>query len=269
MFFKKHNIPQPEFLEIKDISEIKNHIPCVQKIKKGGYDGRGVVVIKSEEDLNKALKEEFYIESLVDIEKEIAVIVVRNINGDIRVYPVVEMVFNPEGNLLEYLLVPANIDEKHYKLAQEISISAIEALEGVGVFGVELFLTKDGKILLNEIAPRVHNSGHYTIEACETSQFEQLARVLTNLPLGLTNQYLPAVMINLLGEKGYKGKPIYENLDKVLAIDGVYVHIYGKLETFPLRKMGHITIIDHDKNRLIEKAKVVKDLIKVKGEVEI
>jgi 5-(carboxyamino)imidazole ribonucleotide synthase len=269
MFFKKHNIPQPEFLEIKDILEIKNHIPCVQKIKKGGYDGRGVVVIKSEEGLNKALKEESYIESLVDIEKEIAVIVVRNINGDIRVYPVVEMVFNPEGNLLEYLLVPANIDEKHYKLAQEISISAIEALEGVGVFGVELFLTKDGKILLNEIAPRVHNSGHYTIEACETSQFEQLVRVLTNLPLGLTNQYLPAVMINLLGEKGYKGKPIYENLDKVLAIDGVYVHIYGKLETFPLRKMGHITIIDHDKNRLIEKAKVVKDLIKVKGEVQI
>jgi len=179
------------------------------------------------------------------------------------------MIFNTEGNLIDYLLVPADIDEKLHKLAQEISISTVECLEGVGVFGVEMFLTKKGDIMLNEVAPRVHNSGHHTIEACETSQFEQLVRVLTNLPLGSTYQYIPAVLINLIGEKGYKGKPFYENLDKVLEIDGVFVHIYGKKETFPFRKMGHITILDKDKNLLVEKAKLIKSLIKVKGEVKI
>jgi len=268
-FFKKKNIPVPDFFELNSPDEIKKYIPCVQKTKKGGYDGRGVVVIKSEKDIDRLLSEDSYIESLVNIEKELAVVVVRDISGNIKVYPAVEMIFNPEGNLLDYLLVPANIDEKSHKLAQEISISAVESLDGVGVFGVELFLTKKGEILLNEVAPRVHNSGHHTIEACETSQFEQLVRVLTNLPLGSTYQYFPAVLINLLGEKGYKGKPLYENLDKVLAIDGVYVHIYGKKETFPFRKMGHITILDKDRNRLIEKAQLVKSLIKVKGEVMI
>lgn len=268
-FFKKHNIPMPNFYPVDSVEKIKEFIPCVQKAKTGGYDGRGVFILKNLEDIDKAIKEDFYIEELIDIEKELAVIVARNINGDIKVYPVASMVFNKEGNLLDYLISPADIDESLSKLAQDIAISAVEALDGVGVFGVEMFLTKKGDILLNEIAPRVHNSGHYTIEACETSQFEQLIRVLTNLPLGSTYQYLPAITLNLLGEKGYKGKPIYENLDKILEIEGVYVHIYGKTETFPLRKMGHITILDKDKERLIEKANYVKNLIKVKGEITI
>ncbi len=268
-FFKKHGIPMPNFYEAKSIEEIENFIPCVQKAKTGGYDGRGVFIIKNKKDIDKALKEDFYIEDLVDIEKELAVVVARNINGDIKVYPVASMVFNKEGNLLDYLISPADIDESLSKMAQEIAVSAVEALNGVGVFGVEMFLTTKGDILLNEIAPRVHNSGHYTIEACETNQFEQLIRVLTNLPLGSTYQYLPAITLNLLGEKGFKGKPIYENLDKILEIEGVYVHIYGKTETFPLRKMGHITILDENRERLIEKANYVKNLIKVKGEYVI
>lgn len=268
-FFKKHSIPMPNFYHVDSIEKVKEFIPCVQKAKTGGYDGRGVFIIRSLEDIDKSIKEDFYIEELIDIEKELAAIVARNINGDIKVYPVASMVFNKEGNLLDYLISPADIDESLSKLAQDIAISAVEALDGVGVFGVEMFLTKKGDILLNEIAPRVHNSGHYTIEACETSQFEQLIRVLTNLPLGSTYQYLPAITLNLLGEKGFKGKPIYENLDRILEIEGVYVHIYGKVETFPLRKMGHITILDENKERLIQKANYVKNLIKVKGEVVI
>jgi 5-(carboxyamino)imidazole ribonucleotide synthase len=268
-FFQKFNIPMPTFKDIEDVDKLNECIPCVQKAKVGGYDGRGVVVIKNQEDLKKAIKDPSYIEEMVDIEKELAVIVVRNVKGDIKVYPVVEMVFNPDGNLLDYLISPADIDDFTRKEAQSIAISAVESLNGVGVFGVELFLDKKGRVLLNEVAPRTHNSGHYTIEACETSQFEQLVRVLTNLPLGSTYQYLPASTLNLLGESGYKGKPIYENLDKVLSIDGVYVHIYGKKETFPLRKMGHITIIDTNRERLIEKTIKVKNLIKVKGEIKI
>ena len=268
-FFQKFNIPMPKFKEIKSIQELKDCIPCVQKAKVGGYDGRGVVVLKKEEDLEKAINQPSYVEEIVDIEKELAVIVVRNTSGDVKVYPVVEMVFNPDGNLLDYLISPADVDEFTFKEAQNIAITAVESLNGVGVFGVELFLDKKGRVLLNEVAPRTHNSGHYTIESCETSQFEQLVRVLTNLPLGSTYQYLPASTINILGEFGYKGKPIYENLDKVLSIDGVYVHIYGKRETFPLRKMGHITILDSNRDRLLEKTIKVKNLIKVKGEVKI
>ncbi|PMP76992.1 MAG: 5-(carboxyamino)imidazole ribonucleotide synthase [Sulfurihydrogenibium sp.] len=268
-FFQKFGIPMPSFKEIDSLDSLKDCIPCVQKAKVGGYDGRGVVVIKTEDDLKKAIKEPSYVEELVEIEKELAVIVVRNIDGNIKVYPVVEMVFNPDGNLLDYLIAPANVDDFTTKEVQRIAVSAVEALNGIGVFGVELFLDKKGRVLLNEIAPRTHNSGHYTIEACETSQFEQLVRVLTNLPLGSTYQYLPAATLNLLGEVGYKGKPVYENLDKVLSIEGVYVHIYGKKETFPLRKMGHITIIDSNKDRLLEKVVKVKNLIKVKGEVKI
>lgn len=267
-FFQQRGIPVPYFKEIEDISELKDYIPCVQKAKRGGYDGRGVVLIKSEEDLQKAIKEPSYVEEYVEIEKEVGVIVARDRRKNIKVYPVVEMVFKTDGNLLDYLKSPADLDEETQKQAQQVAISAVEAIDGVGVFGVELFLDKRGRIILNEIAPRVHNSGHHTIEACETSQFEQLVRILTGLPLGSTYQYIPAVMINLLGEEGYRGKPIYENLDKVMEIDGVYVHIYGKRQTFPQRKMGHITILDFNKERLAEKMLKVRNLIKVKGEIK-
>lgn len=267
-FFQKRGIPVPVFKELEDYRELKGCIPCVQKVKRGGYDGRGVVLIKSEKDLVKAIKEPSYVEEYVNIEKELGVIVVRDRNGNVKVYPVVEMVFKQEGNLLDYLKVPADLEDEKVKEAQDIAVSAVEVLGGVGVFGVELFLDKRDRILLNEIAPRVHNSGHYTIEACETSQFEQMVRVLAGLPLGSTYQYIPAVMINLLGEPGYRGKVVYENLDRVMEIDGVYVHIYGKRETFPYRKMGHITILDFNKSRLLEKMAKVRSLIIVKGEMK-
>ncbi|MCX7760339.1 MAG: 5-(carboxyamino)imidazole ribonucleotide synthase [Hydrogenothermaceae bacterium] len=267
-FFKSKGIPVPNFWEVDDVSEIANFIPCVQKAKVGGYDGRGVVIIKSKEDLNKVINTPSYIEEYVDVQQELGIIVARDKNKNIKVYPVSQMVFNPDGNLLDYLKVPADIDEDTYKEAQNIAISAIEALDGVGVFGVELFLDSKGRILLNEVAPRTHNSGHYTIEACETSQFEQLVRILSGLPMGSTYQYIPAITLNLLGEPGYRGKPIYENLDKVMEIDGVYVHIYGKKNTFPLRKMGHITILDFNKERLLQKMTKVKTLLKVKGDIK-
>lgn len=267
-FFLNKGIPVPKFWEVENYLQIRRFIPCVQKVKIGGYDGRGVVLLKSEEDLENVIQEPSYIEEYVDIEKELGIIVVRDRKRNVKVYTVVEMFFRPEGNLLDYLKAPADLDNQTQEDVKDIAISAVESLDGVGVFGVELFLDKKGRILLNEIAPRVHNSGHYTIEACETSQFEQLVRVLTGLPLGSTYQYIPAITINLLGELGYKGKPIYENLDKVMEIDGVYVHIYGKKQTFPLRKMGHITILDFNKSRLLEKMAKVRSLIKVKGEVK-
>ncbi len=268
-FFNKKGIPVPFFKEINTIDEIKEHIPVVQKVRFGGYDGRGVIVIKDEKDLEKAVDKPSYIEELIDIEKELAVMVVRDSHGNIKTYPVVEMVFNPEGNLLDYLISPSDLEEKYIKEAKEVAKSAVDALDGVGVFGVELFLDKKGRILLNEIAPRPHNSGHYTIESCETSQFEQHVRIAANLPLGSTYQMIPAVTINLLGESGYKGNPVYEGLENVMKIDGVYVHIYGKKNTFPLRKMGHVTVIDKDKNKAIEKAKFVKQNLKVKGDEKI
>ncbi|MGB9621427.1 MAG: 5-(carboxyamino)imidazole ribonucleotide synthase [Brevinematia bacterium] len=264
-FLKKHNLPTPNFKEINNIEDITT-FPCVQKSRKGGYDGRGVFLIKTKEDLKNAITSPSYIEELVNIEKELAVIVARNKKGEITVFPVVEMVFNPKGNILDMLIAPAQIDGKIQEQIKEISIETIKAFEGIGIFGIEFFLSKEGEILINEIAPRPHNSGHYTIEACTTNQFEQHVRSILNLPLGTTDLLIPAVMINLLGEENYYGTPIYEGFEEILAIPGTYAHIYGKKETFPLRKMGHITIIDKDLEKAIEKARFVKTKIKVKGE---
>jgi len=264
-FLSKHSLPTPNFKEINSVEDI-DIFPCVQKARRGGYDGRGTYVIKTKEDLTNAIKSPSYIEEFVEIDKELAVMVARNGRGDVSVFPVVEMVFDSRANILDFLLAPARISEKVEKEIKEISIETIKALEGVGVFGIEFFLTKRGDVLINEIAPRPHNSGHYTIEACMTSQFEQHIRAILGLPLGSTELLIPSVMINLLGEEGYYGEPVYEGFDKVLEISGVYVHIYGKKETKPFRKMGHITIVDRDLNKAIDKAKVVKSLIKVKGD---
>lgn len=266
--YKRAGLPVPEFKEIKDFTELEKAIPCVQKSITGGYDGRGTVILRTKEDLSKALPLPSFIEELLEIEKELAVMVVRNEREEIAVYDVVEMVFHPEGNLLDYLFCPAQIDSKTARLAQELAIEAVKAIEGYGLFGVELFLDKRGNLYINEIAPRPHNSGHHTIEACYTSQFEQHIRVITGLPLGSTKLLSPAVMMNLLGEEGYYGKPIYEGLKEALSIPGVSVHIYGKKETFPLRKMGHVTILGETLEEVLSKAKKVKELLKVKGEVK-
>lgn len=261
-------VPRFERVESFDISFFENFgFPLVQKATKGGYDGRGVVVIKSKDDINKVLKTESYIEEFVDVEKELAVIVARNKKGDVVSYPVVEMVFDEIANILDMLIVPARVEKDIEDEAKKIAIKAVEALQGVGVFGVELFLTKDRKILINEIAPRPHNSGHYTIETCITSQFEQHLRAICDLPLGSTKLLSPAVMINLLGEDGYKGTPVIEGLINALSIEGVSFHFYGKKVTAPFRKMGHITILDDNLERAIEKAKKVKEVLKIKSEV--
>ncbi len=264
--YQRAGLPIPKFIEIKSPKDLKALLPCVQKSITGGYDGRGTAILRSEEDLPKALPCPSFVEEYLDIEKELGVMVVRSENGELAVYDVVEMVFHPEGNLLEYLFCPAKIEPVIEKEAKELAIEAVKAIDGFGLFGVELFLDKKGKLYVNEIAPRPHNSGHHTIEACYTSQFEQHIRVITGLPLGSTKLLSPAVMINLLGEEGYYGKPLYEGLEKAMSLPGVSVHIYGKKETFPLRKMGHVTILADTLEEALAKAKEVKKILKIKGE---
>ncbi|NLZ51623.1 MAG: 5-(carboxyamino)imidazole ribonucleotide synthase [Thermoanaerobacteraceae bacterium] len=251
-----------------DIAEAahKFGLPAVQKACKGGYDGRGVFVIQKPEDIEDALQCESFLEELIPIEKELAVMVAQSIKGEIKCYPVVEMTFDNKANICDDTVAPARIEESIKKEAEDLAIRCVKALNGVGIFGVEMFLTKDKRVLVNEIAPRPHNSGHYTIEACVTSQFEQHLRAITGLPLGSTELMMPAVMVNLLGAEGYQGKPYFEGIDEVLGIPGVSIHIYGKRETKPFRKMGHITIVDKKLENALEKANIVKQTIKVISE---
>ena len=266
----KKGIPVPAYKKVDTKACLESFgFPVIQKARKGGYDGKGVVLLKTKDDLSKAIEAESFIEELVDIQKEIAVMVARNIEGEISCYPVVEMLFDERVNICDIVIAPARIEESLRKEIEDISIKCIEALDGVGIFGVELFLTKDNKILVNEIAPRPHNSGHYTIESCLTSQFEQLIRAVTNLPLGSTKLISPSAMVNLLGEEGYKGEPIIEGIHEALEIPGLSFHFYGKKETSPFRKMGHITVLDEDLDIALEKAQVAKEILKVKGSIKI
>jgi 5-(carboxyamino)imidazole ribonucleotide synthase len=266
----KKGIPVPLYKEVKSEACLESFgFPVIQKARKGGYDGKGVVLLKSKEDLSKAIKADSFIEELVDIQKEIAVMVARNIEGQIVCYPVVEMLFDERVNICDIVIAPARVDEEIRKEVEQIAIKSIEALDGVGIFGVELFLTKDNRILLNEIAPRPHNSGHYTIESCLTSQFEQLIRAVTNLPLGSTKLISPSAMVNLLGEEGYKGEPFVEGIHEALEIPGLSFHFYGKKETSPFRKMGHITVLDENLDVALNKAQIAKEILKVKGSVKL
>ncbi|MFN4131805.1 MAG: 5-(carboxyamino)imidazole ribonucleotide synthase [Caldimicrobium sp.] len=265
--YQKAGLPIPHFQLLEDPKELGKYLPVVQKSITGGYDGRGTVVLKSKEDLVKALTCPSFIEEYLELEKELAVIVVKNERGEYVLYEPVEMIFHPEGNLLDYLLCPTDLEEKIVREAKELALEAVNCLGGIGLFAVELFLDKKGKLYLNEIAPRPHNSGHHTIEACYTSQFEQHIRVITGLPLGSPKLLSPAVMFNLLGEPNYYGKPIYEGLEEALKIPGVSVHIYGKKETFPLRKMGHVTVLAETVKEALKIAKKLKEILKVKGEV--
>ena len=235
----------------------------MQKMRTGGYDGKGVTPLRNEKDLETAFEVPSILEKFVDFEKELSVIVARNENGETKVYPTVECEFSPEANLVEFLFSPADVTPAIEKVAEELAINIIDKLGMVGILAVELFLTKDGQLLVNEIAPRPHNSGHHTIECNVTSQFEQHMRSVLNLPLGDTRTIQPGVMINLLGEKGYQGSVIYQGLEKAIAIPGVKPHIYGKAETKSFRKMGHITIVAPT----LEEAKIngrkVKELVQV------
>lgn len=265
-FYKEHGIPTAPFVLVDTPSEIGekwSQFPAILKLRREGYDGRGVMKLKSQTDIDAAFDKPSLVEELIPFEKELAVIVHRNIGGEVKTFPVVEMDFHPEHNLVEFLFCPANINWQISKKASDVAIKIAEALGIVGTLAVEMFLTKDGEILVNEVAPRVHNSGHHTIEGNVTSQFEQHLRAILGLPLGNTYVKQPAVMVNLLGEDGHDGPAQYEGLETVLALDGVSIHLYGKQFTRPFRKMGHVTITDPDLQTARTRAKKVKETLKV------
>ncbi len=265
-FYKENDLPTAEFRLTKTRADVAKHadfLPAFHKLGKDGYDGRGVQRIDSIEDLDKAFDAPGLLEKAVEFEKEIAVIVARNPAGIIKTFPVVEMVFHPEHNLVDYLFAPAEITSDIRHKAEEIATRTAEAFGIVGVLAVEMFVTKTGEILINEVAPRPHNSGHHTIRANATSQYEQHWRAILGLPLGSTAQYAPAAMVNLLGEAGHTGPARYEGMDTLLATEQVFPFLYGKAVTKPYRKMGHVTIMDDNLESLRAKVELVKESVKV------
>ena len=271
-FYKNNGIPTSAFKIYESKATILNgidkgeiNLPFVQKLTKGGYDGHGVTVVNSKNDLTKLLSGVSVIEEKVEIEKEISVIVARNRKGEIKSFPVVEMYFDPIANLVDELICPASITVEQSEKAVNIASEIIELLNMEGLLAVEFFIDSKGEVIVNEVAPRPHNSGHHTIESIITSQFEQHLRAILNLPLGSTKIKLPSVMINILGADGYEGPVIYEGLSESLAIDGVKIHLYGKKITKPNRKMGHVTIMSSSINCALKKAEKVKQLITVKS----
>ncbi|WP_017258561.1 5-(carboxyamino)imidazole ribonucleotide synthase [Pedobacter arcticus] len=267
-FFKENDIPTSAFQLFnskEQLAEANISFPFIQKLRKDGYDGKGVKRIANEKDLEEAFDQPSLAENLVDFEKEIAVIVARNANGEMKTFPMVEMDFNPEANLVEFLISPSTYSFEIQQRAEEIAKNIASGLNMVGILAVEMFLTPDLQILVNELAPRPHNSGHQTIEGNYTSQFDQHLRAIFNLPLGSTKAIANAIMLNLLGENGHNGIAEYEGLEEILKHEGVYVHLYGKKYTKPFRKMGHVTIINEDRQKAIETAKYIKETIKVKA----
>ncbi|MCH2022050.1 MAG: 5-(carboxyamino)imidazole ribonucleotide synthase [Saprospiraceae bacterium] len=264
-FYEKHNIPTSPFIltdSLEDILTKSDFLPAVNKIGKGGYDGKGVQIMRNAEDLKKGFDAPGLMEKLIDFQKEIAVIVARNKKGEIKAFPPVELVFHPTANLVEFLLAPAQISVEISKKAIEIATNLTENLSVIGLLAVEMFVTKEGEVLVNEIAPRTHNSGHQSIESNMTSQFEQHLRAILNWPLGDTSLIISSAMINLLGEEGHIGPAICEGLEDVLKVNGCHMHLYGKKITKPFRKMGHVTVRDKDINELKNKIDFVKKTIK-------
>ncbi|MDN3664514.1 5-(carboxyamino)imidazole ribonucleotide synthase [Algibacter miyuki] len=273
LFYVDHNIPTSPFTRFAFTSEIKeaiNHgglkLPFVWKCAQFGYDGTGVKIVRSIDDLTNLPNVECIAENLVPFKNELAVIVARNANGETKTYPVVEMEFHPEANQVEYVICPARIDAAVAKKAEDIALKVSKAINHVGLLAVEMFQTENDDILINEVAPRPHNSGHQTIEASYTSQFEQHIRAVLNLPLGRTDNKVGGVMVNLVGAEGFSGNVVYENIEKIMNMDGVTPHIYGKKQTRPFRKMGHVTIVNEDLNEARRIAEEVKKAIRVISE---
>ena len=269
-FYKENNLPTSDFSTYSSLKELmvaflggKLPIPFVWKCTEFGYDGNGVKIIREASDLENLPDVECIAEEMVPFKNELAVIVVRNPRGDIKTYPVVEMEFHPEANQVEYVICPARIDEKVALKARNLALQVSEAFKHVGLLAVEMFQTENDEILINEVAPRPHNSGHYSIEASYTSQFENHLRAILDLPLGATDSKINGIMVNLVGEEGFSGDVVYENIEQILAIDGVTPHIYGKRETRPFRKMGHVTIVNSDMEKARKVAEEVKKLIRV------
>ena len=269
-FYQKNNLPTSRFKNYSNIDELKSNFekdnfkfPFVWKSSRFGYDGKGVKIIKKFDDLNFSYDEECLIEEKISIKKELSVIVARNIDGEMKCFPVVEMEFNDKSNLVEYVMCPANISSDIESRAIEIAMKASEKFNMVGLLAVELFLDVNDKIIINEVAPRPHNSGHHTIECCMTSQFDQHIRSILNLPLGETQVLIPGIMVNLVGENKVEGNVVYQNINDIFEIPGVFIHIYGKKKSRLDRKMGHITIVNKDISKAIEIAKKIKKKIKV------
>ena len=267
-FYTEHGIPTSGFHLIdskEDIARFRNEFPFMQKMRTGGYDGLGVTPLRNDADIEKAFDAPSLLENFVDFDKEISVIVARNGSGEVKSYPVVELEFNPEANLVDFLFAPADVAEEIEQKAREIAEDLVEKTKIVGLLAVEMFVTKSGEVLVNEIAPRTHNSGHQSIEGNVTSQFEQHLRSVLNLPLGDTRMVEPSVMVNLLGEKSYDGEAIYEGLEEVLKMPGVHVHLYGKKLTRSFRKMGHVTVGAETLEEAHKIAVKVKETLKVKA----
>ncbi|HTB53419.1 MAG TPA: 5-(carboxyamino)imidazole ribonucleotide synthase [Ferruginibacter sp.] len=265
-FYKANGIATSDFIVTKNLSELQQHsdfLPAVHKIGMGGYDGKGVQVIRTKEDISKGFDAPSVLEKMVVIKKELAVIVAVNDKGETAIYDCVDMVFDPALNLLDYQISPAAVSEAIEKKAATIARQVVTKLNSPGIFAVELFVDEQDDVFVNETAPRVHNSGHHTIEANYSSQFDMLWRLMLGYPLGNTAHILPAAIVNLLGADGYIGAAQYDGLEEVLKSDNVFVHIYGKKETKPGRKMGHVTILHKDKAELLKKAALVKNSLKV------
>lgn len=269
-FYIKHGIPTANYKQFANLKSVviailesKLKLPFVWKCTEFGYDGNGVKVIREISDLDNLANVECIAEEMIPFKNELAVIVCRNPSGEIKTYPVVEMEFHPEANQVEYVICPARIDNKVAEKARAIALNVSEKFNHVGLLAVEMFQTEDDEIIVNEVAPRPHNSGHYSIEASYTSQFENHLRAILNLPLGNTDSKVAGIMVNLSGAEGFSGDVVYENIEKILSWGGVTPHIYGKKQTRPFRKMGHVTIVNEDINEARKIAEKVKNTIRV------
>lgn len=270
LFYVDHGIPTADFQRFAYLSEIKDSLhnggldfPFVWKAARFGYDGQGVKVVRKLEDLDQLPPGECITEQMIDFKNELAVIVARSASGEVTTYPVVEMEFHPEANQVEYVICPARIPDKVAHKAQEVALKVSEKIQQVGLLAVEMFQTREDEILVNEVAPRPHNSGHYSIEGSYTNQFEQHVRAILDLPLGNTDSKVAGIMVNLVGAEGHTGEVVYENIEAIMALTGVTPHIYGKKITRPFRKMGHVTIVNQDVQKARAIAQKVKETIKV------
>jgi len=269
-FYKENQIPSSDFIITENKDELlkqKDFLPAVHKLGMGGYDGKGVQVLKSHSEINLGFDAPAVLEKMVHIKKEIALMVAVSNKGETTLYDPVDMVFDQRLNLLNYQLSPATLPEKVFWKIEAIAIRVVKELKSPGVFAVELFVDIDDNVFVNETAPRVHNSGHHTIEACYSSQFDMLWRIMLDYPLGNTQHIMPAAIVNIVGEENFSGEAIYNGLNEVLAMDNVFVHIYGKAQTKPGRKMGHVTILSNEKQELLHKANQVKHLLKVVSKI--
>ena len=267
-FYKTHQIPTSDFIITNNVIEVngqEHFLPAVHKIGEGGYDGKGVQVIRTKQDIAKAFNAPSVLEKMVNIQQEIAMMVAVDTNGETVLYPPVDMVFDQDLNLLSYQISPAELPEKIFWKVEAISIAVVKALKSPGIFAVELFVDKSGEVYVNETAPRVHNSGHHTIEANYSSQFDMLWRIMLEYPPGNTDAILPAAIVNILGAEGFSGNAVYKGLEEVLEIPDAFVHLYGKKQTRPGRKMGHVTILSREKQELIHQVNRIKSTLKVEA----